>query len=60
MCYPFLMRNDDTRKESQKGQDAIRRKVVAAVNGGMSKAEAARAFGVSRQSRYCLEIIISL
>lgn len=52
MCYPFLMRNDDTRKESQKGQDAIRRKVVAAVNGGMRKAEAARVFGVSRQSIY--------
>jgi len=44
------MRNDDTRKESQKGQDGIRRKVVRAVAGGMRQVEAARIFGVSRTS----------
>ena len=44
------MRNNDTRKESQKGQDGIRRKVVHAVAGGMIHAEAARIFGVSRTS----------
>jgi transposase len=44
------MRNDDTRKESQKGQDGIRRKVVHAVAGGMRQVEAARIFGVSRTS----------
>ncbi|MGL4825476.1 MAG: IS630 family transposase [Alphaproteobacteria bacterium] len=44
------MRTDDTRKESQKGQDGIRRKAVGAVLGGMSQSEAARVFGVSRTS----------
>ena len=45
------MRETDTRKESQKGQDSIRRKVVHAVTeGGMSQSEAARVFGVSRTS----------
>ena len=44
------MRNDDTRKESQKGQDGIRRKVIHAVVGGMRQVEAARIFGVSRTS----------
>jgi transposase len=44
------MRNDDTRKESQKGQDGVRRKVVHAVLGGMKYVEAARVFGVSRTS----------
>ena len=44
------MRNNDTRKESQKDQDGIRRKVVHAVAGGMRHAEAARVFGVSRTS----------
>ena len=44
------MRNDDTRKESQKGQDGIRRKVVNAVAGGMKRVDAARIFGVSRTS----------
>lgn len=44
------MRTDDTRKESQKGQDAIRRQVVHAVSGGMKQVEAARIFGVSRTS----------
>jgi len=44
------MRNNDTRKESQKGQDAIRRKVIHAVVGGMRQVEAARIFGVSRTS----------
>jgi len=44
------MRNDDTRKESQKGQEGIRRKVVRAVAEGMKQVEAARVFGVSRTS----------
>jgi transposase len=44
------MRNDDTRKETQKGQDGIRRKVIRAVVGGMKQIEAARIFGVSRTS----------
>jgi transposase len=44
------MRNDDTRKESQKGQDGIRRKAVNAVVGGMKQVDAARIFGVSRTS----------
>jgi transposase len=44
------MRTDDTRKESQKGQDGIRRKVVRAVVGGMKQVEAAKIFGVSRTS----------
>lgn len=50
MCYDSFMRIDDTRKESQKGQDGIRRKAVRAVIGGMSQSEAARVFGVSRTS----------
>lgn len=44
------MRIDDTRKESQKGQDGIRRKAVRAIIGGMSQVEAARVFAVSRTS----------
>jgi transposase len=44
------MRSDDTRKESQKGQDGIRRKVVNAVRAGMQYVDAARIFGVSRSS----------
>ena len=45
------MRETDTRKESQKGQDGVRRKVVhAIIKGGMSTSEAARVFGVSRTS----------
>ena len=44
------MRSDDTRKESQKGQDGIRRKVVRAVVSGMKQVEAAKIFGVSRTS----------
>jgi transposase len=44
------MRTSDTRKESQKGQDGVRRKVVHAVLGGMKHVEAARVFGVSRTS----------
>ena len=44
------MRTDDTRKETQKGQDGIRRKVINAVVGGMKQVEAARIFGVSRTS----------
>jgi len=44
------MRSNDTRKESQQGQDGIRRKVVHAVVGGMRQVEAARIFGVSRTS----------
>jgi transposase len=45
------MREIDTRKESQKGQDGIRRKIIYAITGGgMSQSEAARVFGVSRTS----------
>ena len=44
------MRSNDTRKESQKGQDAIRRKVTHAVSEGMKHVDAARVFGVSRTS----------
>lgn len=44
------MRIDDTRKESQKGQDSIRKKAVRAVIGGMSQTEAAKVFAVSRTS----------
>jgi transposase len=45
------MREIDTRKESQKGQDGIRRKIIYAITGGgMSRSEAAGVFGVSRTS----------
>jgi transposase len=44
------MRDNDTRKECQKAQDGIRRKVIHAVLGGMSQVEAASIFGVSRTS----------
>ncbi len=44
------MRIDDTRKESQKGQDIIRKKAMRAVLGGMSQTEAAKVFAVSRTS----------
>lgn len=41
------MRESDTRKESQKGQDSIRREVIYTITeGGMSQSEAARVFGV--------------
>ena len=49
--YVLSMRETDTRKESQKGQDGIRRKVIHAITeGGMSQSEAAKVFGVSRTS----------
>jgi transposase len=44
------MRANDTRKENQKGQDTIRRRVVHAVLAGMSQVEAAKVLGVSRTS----------
>ena len=46
----MFMRTNDTRKESQKGQDGIRRKVMHAMLGGMKQVDAARIFGVSRTS----------
>jgi transposase len=46
----MFMRTNDTRKESQKGQDGIRRKVIHAVFEGMKQVDAARVFGVSRTS----------
>lgn len=44
------MREHDTRHLSPDAQEALRRRVVRAVEGGLSQAEAARVFGVSRQS----------
>ncbi len=44
------MNRPDTRRLSPKAQEDIRRRVVRAVNEGMFQAEAARVFGVSRQS----------
>jgi len=40
----------DARKLAPEAQEDLRRRVVAAVRRGMAKAEAARVFGVSRQS----------
>lgn len=44
------MQTMDTRRLSPDAQEHVRRRVVAAVRGGMRKGEAARAFGVSRTS----------
>ena len=44
------MSKKDARHLSAEAQEALRRRAVAAVGGGMSQAEAARVFGVSRQS----------
>ena len=44
------MAKRDARKLSPEAQEDLRRRVVAAVDGGASKAEAARVFGVTRQS----------
>ena len=44
------MKTQDTRRLSPAAQEALRRRVVAAVRRGMRQGEAARAFGVSRQS----------
>jgi transposase len=44
------METIDTRRLSPDGQESVRRNVVAAVQGGMTKSEAARTFGVSRTS----------
>jgi transposase len=44
------MTKPDARKLPPKAQEDLRRRVVAAVRGGMGKTEAARTFGVTRQS----------
>ncbi len=44
------MPKPDARKLPPEAQEDLRRRVVTAVRGGMRKAEAARAFGVTRQS----------
>lgn len=44
------MSRPDARKLPPQAQEDLRRRVVAAVEGGMSKAEAARTFQVTRQS----------
>ena len=44
------MKEHDARHLSPDAQEALRRRVVRAVEGGASQAEAARVFGVSRQS----------
>lgn len=44
------MASHDARKLTPAAQENLRRRVVAAVRGGMSKSEAARVFGVTRQS----------
>jgi transposase len=44
------MSKRDARKLSPEAQEDLRRRVVAAVRSGMGKAEAARTFGVTRQS----------
>src|SRR5512135_2966024 len=44
------MKKQDARFLSPSGQEDLRRRVVAAVSGGMSQAEAARTFCVSRQA----------
>lgn len=44
------MEKQDARFLTQDAQEDLRRRVTAAVKGGMSQAEAARTFGVSRQS----------
>ena len=49
-CYTVVMTANDTRKLSPEAQEAIRTRVVRAVDGGMSQSEAARVFDVSRAS----------
>jgi transposase len=44
------MPKPDARKLPPEAQEGLRRRVVAAVRGGMRKTEAARSFGVTRQS----------
>lgn len=44
------MHTSDARKLSPEGQADLRRRVVAAVAGGMSQQEAARVFGISRRA----------
>lgn len=44
------MPKQDARKLSPEGQEDLRRRVMAAVEGGMGVTEAARTFGVTRQS----------
>ena len=44
------MARHDARRLAPEAQEDLRRRVVAAVKGGMGKSEAARTFGVTRQS----------
>ena len=44
------MRHEDARRLSPGALDALHRRVIRAVSGGIPQAEAARVFGVSRQS----------
>lgn len=44
------MKHQDTRRLSPEAQEAMRMRVVRAIQGGMGKSEAARTFGVSRTS----------
>lgn len=46
------METRDTRRLSPQAQEDLRRRVMRAVRGGMSQGEAARTFGVVRQSIY--------
>jgi transposase len=43
-----MMKRQDARSLSAEAQEALRRRAVAAVHGGMTQARAARAFGVAR------------
>lgn len=46
----WIVQRDDARHLSPGALDGLRRRVIRAVAGGMAQAEAARMFGVSRQS----------
>lgn len=46
------MKNNDARRLTPSAQEALRRRVIAAIQGGMSKAEASRVFQVSREAIY--------
>jgi len=48
VCILGGMENNDARSLSEKAQADLRRRVVRAVRGGLSQAEAARLFGVAR------------
>jgi len=52
MCYSLGMAEQDARHLSPDALDDLRQRVMQAIVGGMFPAEAARTFGVSRQSIY--------